>query len=94
MAPLPLPQEVSLTVRSRLAWRVVLAALIAVPAVRSAQLRGGENGQRRYLGGDARAHRFSPLTQIDASNFADLEAAWIYSGSEPYRCTEYGNLYG
>ncbi len=41
-------------------------------------LPGTENGEWRYLGGDAGNTRYSPLNQINASNFSDLEQAWIW----------------
>lgn len=41
-------------------------------------LTGTENGEWRYLGGDAGNTRYSPLNQINASNFSDLEQAWIW----------------
>ena len=47
----------------------------------SAQLTGLENGEWHYLGGDAGHTRSAPgLTQINASNFSDLEVAWIWRG--------------
>ncbi len=39
---------------------------------------GTENGEWRYLGGDSGNTRYSPLNQINASNFSDLEQAWIW----------------
>ncbi len=42
------------------------------------QLPGTENGEWRYLGGDAGHTRASTLDQINADNFADLEVAWIW----------------
>lgn len=39
---------------------------------------GTENGEWRYLGGDSGNTRYSPLSQINASNFSDLEQAWIW----------------
>lgn len=56
------------------------AALLSVPSRGSAQLTGVENGQWRYLGGDAGHTRSSPLTQIDASNFDKLKVAWVFRG--------------
>ncbi len=41
-------------------------------------LTGTENGEWRYLGGDAGNTRYSPLNQINASNFSELEQAWIW----------------
>ncbi len=41
-------------------------------------LPGTENGEWRYLGGDAGHTRSSPLNQINASNFSELEQAWFW----------------
>ena len=48
------------------------------PAVLAQRLPGTENGEWRYLGGDAGHTRSSPLDQITADNFPDLEVAWIW----------------
>ena len=47
---------------------------------------GTENGEWRYIGGDAWHTRYSPLDQIDAQNFEDLELAWLWRGDNyaPY----------
>ncbi|MBT8077017.1 MAG: PQQ-binding-like beta-propeller repeat protein [Gammaproteobacteria bacterium] len=42
---------------------------------------GTSGGQWQYLGGDAAHTRFSPLDQIDADNFEDLEEAWLWDGA-------------
>ena len=61
---------------------LVLAVGFGVPPKGAAQLPGVENGQWRYLGGDAGNTRSNPgLTQVDASNFSELEVAWIWRGS-------------
>ncbi len=58
---------------------LVIALGVAMPG--SAQLTGLENGEWRYLIGDAGATRSNPqLTQINASNFEDLEVTWIWRG--------------
>ena len=58
---------------------LAFSALLLVPAAVSAQIGfGTENGEWRYLGGDAAHTRYSPLDQIDANNFEDLEVAWIW----------------
>ena len=60
---------------------LALAALLGVPSAGSAQLTGVENGEWRYLGGDAGHTRSAPLlNQINASNFSDLQVAWIWRG--------------
>ena len=57
------------------------AVLILTAAAAFAQhLPGTENGEWRYLGGDAGHTRSSPLDQINGGNFADLEVAWIWRG--------------
>ena len=61
---------------------LVLAVGLGVPPTAVAQLSGVENGEWRYLGGDAGHTRSNPgLTQIHASNFSELEVAWIWHGS-------------
>ena len=63
----------------RLSLTLVLSLLMVAPASLAAQGGSGtENGEWRYLGGDAAHTRYSPLYQIDASNFEDLEVAWIW----------------
>ncbi len=53
--------------------------LMLLTTTASAQrLTGTENGEWRYLGGDAGNTRSSPLDQINASNFSELEQAWIW----------------
>ena len=44
------------------------------------RLTGTENGEWRYLGGDVGHTRSSPLDQINAGNFEDLEVQWIWRG--------------
>jgi len=58
---------------------ILLTAIsLVVGSTASAQRTGLENGEWRYPGGDAGQTRFSPLTQINADNFADLQVAWIW----------------
>ncbi|MGQ0735042.1 MAG: outer membrane protein assembly factor BamB family protein [Acidobacteriota bacterium] len=66
--------------RSTFCGILALTTTLAFPPGGSAQLRGVENGEWRYLGGDAGHTRSSPLTQINAANFAKLEIAWIFRG--------------
>ena len=62
-----------------LALTLGLALPIGAGIPLSAQgLPGTENGEWRYLGGDAGHTRSSPLDQINAANFEDLEVAWIW----------------
>ena len=39
-------------------------------------------GDWSYISGTASGQRYSPLDQINAENFADLEVAWTWDGSE------------
>ena len=60
---------------------LALAVVMATATVATAQrLTGTENGEWRYLGGDAGHTRSSPLDQINGENFADLEVAWLWRG--------------
>ena len=45
-----------------------------------AQDRGTPFGEWRYWGADAWSTRYSPLQQIDAETFGDLEQAWLWRG--------------
>ena len=51
---------------------------LALPV--SAQDRGNREGEWRYIWGDAWSTRYSPLDQINADNFEDLEVAWFWRG--------------
>ncbi len=58
----------------------------------AALVRGNAPGEWRYWGGDAWSTRYSPLEQIDASNFAKLAIKWQWNASafgadEYYRTT-------
>jgi glucose dehydrogenase len=53
-------------------------ALLFASQTMAQGLTGTENGEWRYLGGDAGNTRYSPLNQINATNFSDLEQAWIW----------------
>lgn len=60
--------------------RVIAGILLIATGVGAQRLTGTENGEWRYLGGDAGHTRSSPLTQINGDNFAELEVAWIWRG--------------
>jgi quinoprotein glucose dehydrogenase len=58
----------------------------------AALVRGNVPGEWRYWGGDAWSTRYSPLDQINATNFDKLEQAWqwnagSFSADEYYRTT-------
>ncbi len=67
---------------------LAVAAFLAAPAGAQQMQRsnidrvrsGTENGEWQYWGGDAGSARYSPLDQIDASNFEDLQVAWLWRG--------------
>ena len=67
---------------SRTLGLVAAAALLAGTAgpASAQRLTGTENGEWRYLGGDAGHTRSSALDQINGDNFSDLEVAWIWRG--------------
>lgn len=56
------------------------------------RLPGTENGEWRYLGGDAGHTRSSPLDQINASNFANPEQAWLWRGDNLGPNRQYGMM--
>ncbi len=60
---------------------LALGAVLAVPAFAGAQGTGTENGEWRYLGGDAWHTRYLPASEIDATNFNDLELVWSWNGT-------------
>jgi len=74
---------------------VCLGILLAVPVPGAAQHVNDrpvtEPGGWHYIGGDAGHTRSTPLNQIDASNFGDLEEEWTWSnasfGATPPRST-------
>lgn len=68
--------------RRQAVMRVLAFAVLTVTALTASaqRLTGTENGEWRYLGGDAGHTRSSPLNQINGDNFADLEVAWLWRG--------------
>ena len=60
--------------RLRVASVVVLGGLLAAGAPPAAAQT--DNGEWRSYGGDIANTRYSPLDQIDAGNFNELEVAW------------------
>ena len=52
--------------------------MVTAAAAFAQRLPGTENGEWRYLGGDAGHTRSSPLDQINAGNFENLEQQWIW----------------
>ena len=66
-----MPKRWSFVLRSLL----MVLALVAIPLAGAAQ-EGTENGEWRSYAGDLASTRYSPLDQITADNFNDLEVAW------------------
>ena len=56
---------------------VIVASLVMLPAL---PLAGQTAAEWTHWGADASSTRYSPLDQIDASNFGDLEVQWIWRG--------------
>ena len=63
-----------------LAFVAGVAVLTPVTAQEPEEARGNPYGEWRYQSGDAWGTRYSPLDQIDADNFEDLEVAWVWRG--------------
>ncbi|MEQ1856508.1 MAG: PQQ-binding-like beta-propeller repeat protein [Longimicrobiales bacterium] len=70
----------------RRAGRLMLAiglaggVLLPVQVLAQAQNRQNPDGEWRYQSADAWGTRYSPANQVNASNFADLEVAWVWRG--------------
>ena len=52
--------------------------IVAATALFAQPMLGTENGEWRYLGGNIGHTRYSPLDQINRTNFGELEPAWIW----------------
>jgi quinoprotein glucose dehydrogenase len=64
---------------SRCFARLLLAACLGVSAIPPAAAQSGaKGGEWRTYGGDLGNTRYSPLDQINASNFSKLEVAWRF----------------
>ena len=60
---------------------VLCASSLLVAHAQSQRVRGGRVAEEwTHWGGDATSTRYSPLEQINAENFADLEVAWVWRG--------------
>lgn len=67
--------------RRVLAIPIIGLALLAFPLVASAQY-GATSGEWRSYGGDLGSTKYSPLDQIDATNFDDLRVAWRWQTAD------------
>lgn len=64
---------------------VIAVAVIATPSTArqgSGLVRGNKPGEWRFWAGDAYATRYSPLDQINASNFGKLQVAWQWNAAQ------------
>ncbi len=66
--------------RPELCFILALVVILAIPTLAPGQERGNPYGEWRYQSADAWGSRFSPVDQIDAENFEDLEVAWLFRG--------------
>ena len=66
--------------RPELCFILALVVILAIPTLAPGQQRGNPYGEWRYQSADAWGTRFSPVDQIDAENFEDLEVAWLFRG--------------
>jgi quinoprotein glucose dehydrogenase len=64
---------------SQLTQTSLTVALLSVALTAAAQEPGTANGEWPSYGGDLTHQRYSPLDQITAENFNDLELAWRFS---------------
>ena len=64
---------------SLLTQTYLTVALLSVSLTAAAQERGTADGEWPSYGGDLSHNRYSPLDQITAENFSELEPAWRFS---------------
>src|SRR3954468_22174973 len=57
---------------------VITAGLFLAASLMLEAQTGAKNGEWRFYGGDQGHTRYSPLDQINASNFSKLEVAWRF----------------
>ena len=58
--------------------RAVLPMALLVATVSVAAQSGAKNGEWRSYAADVGSTRYTPLSQIDATNFGTLEVAWRF----------------
>ena len=59
-------------------FALAVATCLAAPTLGHTQDRGNPDGEWRYQSADSWGTRYSPVDQIEASNFSELEVAWIW----------------
>ena len=63
-------------------WLIpALGVLVIAPVAVLSQGPGVENGQWSYIGGDAWHTRYTQASEIDASNFENLEVVWEWNAA-------------
>ena len=63
-------------------WLIpALGVLVIAPAAVLSQGPGVENGQWSYIGGDAWHTRYTQASEIDATNFENLEVVWEWTAA-------------
>ena len=68
---------------AHLTGRIVIVTLLTTGPV-AAQQGAPSNGEWRTYGGDLGSTKYSPLDQIDATNFGDLEIAWTWQSADAF----------
>ena len=68
------------TLRARSAGTIAALTALAALSIAAPPMASAQDGEWRYWGSDAASTRYSPLDQIDASNFEQLEVAWMWRG--------------
>ena len=69
-----------LKIAQTLGAAAALLALVEQPATtQQGAATGSNDGNWRSYGGNIANTRYSPLNQIDASNFSKLQLAWIFN---------------
>ena len=68
-----------MTMRSTIRATLCASALLAAAGLATAQERSTANGEWPSYGGNLSHDRYSPLDQIDADNFSDLELVWQFN---------------
>ena len=60
----------------------IAAATLILLSCATAYSEGTDNGEWTHHGGGLDSNKYSPLSQVDASNVADLEVAWRWNAMD------------
>ena len=66
----------------RIILSLAVSLTVATCSERTSQSDNMVNGEWRHHGSDHASTKYSPLTQIDASNFSQLEVAWRWQSAD------------